>query len=78
MGLGPRVFSENAGLIEAQGSPTAYWGDDPFQRAFIAGRSTIDPNPRKEEYKIATSRMCEDAPAAMLFSSRSSMRIPGA
>jgi peptide/nickel transport system substrate-binding protein len=49
-------------------SPVSYWKDKPFGDALASARSTTDAAERLKFYKIATQRMCDQAPVVFLFS----------
>lgn len=48
-------------------NPGSYWKDETFGKLILEGRSTVDPDKRKEIYRKATERMCDQAPVVFLF-----------
>lgn len=44
-----------------------YWGDKSFNTIIEAGRATVDPAKRKEVYRQATQKMCDELPVVFLF-----------
>ena len=64
----PTMDADGQLQLYAGDNKAGYWNNKAYGDALAAARATVDPAERQKQYKIATSVMCQEAPAAALFS----------
>lgn len=68
MGQGwPTLDADGLLGLYAPSNPVAYWKNDAFGAALDRGRASTDETKRREAYAEATRLMCDETPAAFLF-----------